>query len=40
VIGIGVAARRLVKTDLDFLRSGRSLPDEVEEDEQAALARR
>jgi solute:Na+ symporter, SSS family len=26
VIGIGVAARRLVKTDLDFFLSGRSLP--------------
>jgi SSS family solute:Na+ symporter len=26
VIGIGFAARRLVKTDLDFFLSGRSLP--------------
>jgi solute:Na+ symporter, SSS family len=26
VLGIGFAARRLVKTDLDFFLSGRSLP--------------
>jgi SSS family solute:Na+ symporter len=26
VIGIGVAARRLIKTDVDFFLSGRSLP--------------
>jgi solute:Na+ symporter, SSS family len=26
VIGIGIAARRLVKTDLDFFLSGRALP--------------
>ena len=26
VLGIGFAAKRLVKTDLDFFLSGRSLP--------------